>query len=816
MRGLNEKRNEFGRKAGVLSLSLVLAVSLGLGVNAYAGRPASAETKTATQKAVEKNFPEIARQTAAKTSVKQGTVSKDETAYVVMDADGGSSEVTVNEWLKGLQKGEVKDTSTLKDVENVSGDEKFSQDGDALTWTSKGKDIQYKGSADASDLPVTVAVSYYLNGKKVSASEIAGKSGNVEIHFDYSVNRMEITGSGGNGYTIPHPYTMASGVMLDDDHFSDVTVSTGKAVNDGSKTVVVGIAFPGLKDSLGLNTAGLDIPESVVVKAKTDKFTMDGTYSVALSGLLADLDTGSASSKVTSKVEELESGLTELSDASKELVNGTNKLKEGTASLKDGTSQLSDGTGTLAKGAGSLITGADKLNVGAAQLYAGTQKLVTGGGKLQTGANELIAGLGKLSANSETLRSATDQLENSIFSMVTQTLQETLKTQYIAAGMSEDDAKKAVSDVVLTPKDYTQKLSEVAGKSLTAATTAAKKELLTQTKAGVEAIIKSKGLNLSDTQIDTLSQTIVSLAYMDYTAAHSGGVTTISEKAAQEQIQTSSQKAILGMTVATGVQKILSDSNMKTAIVQQLQTTDQDKITAFAVSMVLAQQQGVTDPTQLMQAAGKIYSAGGYQEAVKAMTELQTAQKNADTNVTAFAAKVAAGSDALVNGNKQLKAVQAQLDQVVSYCNGVRTYTAGVDSAYAGSQNLTSGVKELNNGISKVNDGAKQLADGTKSLAGGAKQLSDGASKVDAGAKKLDSGASDLDKGAGELAAGMYKFDRDGIQKLVSSLNAAQLKNVANRFDAVTAAADRTYFIGGVSNGMTGESKIIYKTDEVK
>ena len=808
MRGLNEKRNEFGRKAGVLSLSLVLAVSLGLGVNAYAGRPASAETKTATQKAVEKNFPEIARQTAAKTSVKQGTVPKDETVYVVMDADGGSSEVTVNEWLKGLQKGEVKDTSTLKGVENVSGDEKFSQDGDALTWTSKGRDIQYKGSADASDLPVTVAVSYYLNGKKVSASEIAGKSGNVEIHFDYSVNRMEITGSGGNGYTIPHPYTMASGVMLDDDHFSDVTVSTGKAVNDGSKTVVVGIAFPGLKDSLGLNTASLDIPESVVVKAKTDKFTMDGTYSVALSGLLADLDTGSASSKVTSKVEELESGLTELSDASKELVNGTNKLKEGTASLKDGTSQLSDGTGPLAKGAGSLITGADKLNVGAAQLYAGTQKLVTGGSKLQTGANELNAGLGKLSANSETLRSATDQLENSIFTMVTQTLQETLKTQYIAAGMSEDDAKKAVSDVVLTPKDYTQKLSEVAGKSLTAATAAAKKELLSQTKAGA----KKLGYDLTNEQANA----IISLAYMDYTAAHSGGVTTISAKAAQEQIQTSSQKAILGMTVATGVQKILSDSNMKTAIAQQLQTTDQDKITAFAVSMVMAQQQGVTDPTQLMQAAGKIYSAGGYQEAVKAMTELQTAQKNADTNVTAFAAKVAAGSDALVNGNKQLKAVQAQLDQVVSYCNGVRTYIAGVDSAYAGSQNLTSGVKELNNGISKVNDGAKQLADGTKSLAGGAKQLSDGASKVDAGAKKLDSGASDLDKGAGELAAGMYKFDRDGIQKLVSSLNATQLKNVANRFDAVTAAADRTYFIGGVSNGMTGESKIIYKTDEVK
>ena len=72
-------------------------------------------------------------------------------------------------------------------------------------------------------------VRYYLDGKSISAGDIAGKAGNVTIRFDYTIN----TEATSNGYVFKTPYTMASGVILDDEHFTDVKVNDGKVIDDG-------------------------------------------------------------------------------------------------------------------------------------------------------------------------------------------------------------------------------------------------------------------------------------------------------------------------------------------------------------------------------------------------------------------------------------------------------------------------------------------------------------------------------------------------------------------------------------------------------
>ena len=59
---------------------------------------------------------------------------------------------------------------------------------------------------------------------------------------------------------------MRSGLVLNDDNFSDITVSNGKAIDDGNKTVVMGIAFPEMNENLGISRSKLDIPNSVVIK----------------------------------------------------------------------------------------------------------------------------------------------------------------------------------------------------------------------------------------------------------------------------------------------------------------------------------------------------------------------------------------------------------------------------------------------------------------------------------------------------------------------------------------------------------------------
>lgn len=275
---------------------------------------------------------------------------KSETVYAILDADGNREKVVVNEWLTNKSGAdEISDTSNLKKIENTSGDQKYTKDGDQLTWKADGSDIHYQGTTDE-ELPVNVNVSYYLNGNEVSASEIAGKSGDVEIHFDYDVNRTEVV----DGTSVTKPYTMASAVVLDGTHFSNISVSNGKVVNDGNTNMCIGVAFPGLAGNIGLGASGISIPESVVVKAHTDNFQIDGTYTAAMSGVMSDINTSGASG-VESKVSQLESGLDQLVSASDKLLAGTNELKAG-------IDQLQAGAGTLKNGTQELATGADQLD----------------------------------------------------------------------------------------------------------------------------------------------------------------------------------------------------------------------------------------------------------------------------------------------------------------------------------------------------------------------------------------------------------------------------------------------------------------------
>ena len=190
---------------------------------------------------------------------------KDETVFVIKSADGKTEKVLVDELLHSNGEKKIEDVSYLTDIENISGNETFERDGAKLVWNSNGKSIRYQGVAERG-LPVDVTVSYYLNGNKVPASEIAGKKGSVEIHFDYDVISAVNVGNG----PMSHPYMMASGLSLNNEHFSNIRVDNGKVINNGDSTIVMGYAMPGMKESLGIGEGSLEIPESVVIMADTD------------------------------------------------------------------------------------------------------------------------------------------------------------------------------------------------------------------------------------------------------------------------------------------------------------------------------------------------------------------------------------------------------------------------------------------------------------------------------------------------------------------------------------------------------------------
>ena len=156
---------------------------------------------------------------------------KEETVYVLADANGNANDVTVSTWLKNSDGAEgLNDKTNLTDIQNVKGYEEYKDNGDGtITWAANGSDIYYQGKSNE-ELPVDVKVTYKLDGEEIEPSELAGKRGKVTIRFDYTNNTKKTVTVDSKNTEVISPFVMLSGMILPVDKFSNVQVENGKVI----------------------------------------------------------------------------------------------------------------------------------------------------------------------------------------------------------------------------------------------------------------------------------------------------------------------------------------------------------------------------------------------------------------------------------------------------------------------------------------------------------------------------------------------------------------------------------------------------------
>ncbi len=372
------------KKTGALTLAAMVAFGL---VGCGSAANAAKETNT-TASAVTDNEKLETALTSTSFGKSDGDPGKEETVYILTDASGNISDVTVSDWLKN-SKGEdtISDVSTLTDIKNVKGEETYTTGSDnQLTWAAGGNDIYYQGKTDAS-LPVSVKVSYKLDGNDITPEELSGKSGKVTIRFDYENNTKETVDVNGSKVTVPVPFAMVSGVILPTDNYAHVEVTNGKVISDADSNIVMGVALPGLSDALSLtedqkNLLGaenMEIPEYVEITADTVDCEVGPTMTMATPGALSDLG---FSFDGSSDLSDIDSDMDKLTDSMQQLRDGGSELADGAKSLSDGAQSLSDGVTAYTDGVGTLSDGAKTLNSKMSELTAGTQSMADGAKKL--------------------------------------------------------------------------------------------------------------------------------------------------------------------------------------------------------------------------------------------------------------------------------------------------------------------------------------------------------------------------------------------------------------------------------------------------
>ena len=640
---------------------VTLALMASLVVGNVAGTSANVQAADNKDKSTE------TKKTSETKTSSTATPTKDETVYVKVDDAGNQKDVTVSDQLKNISSlGTIDDVSDLKDIKNVKGDETFSENNGKLVWQGDKKDICYQGTT-TKKIPVGMKVTYELDGKKVSADDLEGKSGHLKIHYEY-----QNTSADSGKYT---PFLMATGLLMDGEKFSNVTVDNGKVISDGDRDIVIGMGLPQLKEqltSVSSKVDDLDIPDSFTVEADVTDYEKVEAVTVATNEVFNEVGTDKFDS-----LDELKDSMTELQDASNKLVSGSGELKDGldtllssSGTLVSGIDQLASGGNTLAGGTGSLVSGMQSAKTGSSQLAGGVKALSDGVSGMQAqvsdGVKDLSNGVSSVQAGVETIHGIAEQADKGVDS-------------------AKDGAKGLCAGL--------ETASKSAGEIATAASAAL-------------------GRNQQTVQVEQQQEvTVDNSDIYNQIAALAEQMTDENDKAAVENVlnqisATKTQTVDVQAEVevenpyVTALNGIASGAD---ALSKQLSANGEIGGGAATLYGTLSSTQGATVKAATAGLSGALASDGSLQRGISLL----------QSGVGEMGTKLGAGTNELLSG--------------------IGTLQKGADSLDSGLGTLTSGASQLNSGAGTLSTGLNTLQSSTGALVSGVEQLDSGAAELNSG-----------------------------------------------------------------------------------
>lgn len=633
--------------------------------------------------------------------------SKEESVYVKADARGSVKKTTVSEWLKNPEKGTISDTSELKDIKNVKGDETFETgSNNNVSWKSEGNDIYYQGTTDK-ELPVDVKVSYKLDGKSISPEDLKGKSGKVEIQFSYDNKSKQTVNVNGEDVEMYTPFTMVSAMMLSSDEYSNVSVENGKLISDGDKNIVVGVAFPGLADDLNLKDLDMDIdiPETVTITADVKDATIGTSITMASAELMNEFGLDDIDS-----FDDLQDSIDDLEDATNQLVDGSKEAADGSKELADGAGTLNDGAGTLASGAGTLADGVNTLNEKSGTLVSGVNTLANGVGTYTAGVASIAQNSKLISDNMQSLKAGADSLSDGIDNQVKPGI------QGIKNGVTSAQAG----------------INQVNGAITTS---------LGENKPGVQGILSSASKSLSNVSI---ASNIIGQEGVDVT------VNSVSLKDSQ------SIDKIVDSSNLTDEEKDALKSAIKSAVSKDnLNVEYNAKLNDKGINTIKSSVQG-----QVGTAKGLVDTANG------ALSSVSGSLNDISNGLSALAGENGIGK--LEGAFSEKGDIGVGISKLTAGATGL---AAGTQALADGAAELNKNSAPLMAGVTSLKDGGSQLASGVSQLASGANQVADGAGTLSNGTQTLLDGANTLADGNQTLADGMQEYKEEAIDKLTDLFN---------------------------------------------
>lgn len=605
------------------------------------------------------------------------------------------------------------------------------------------------------DLPIDCKITYNLDGKDISAEELAGKSGKVKITIEYENKLGEEVTVGGKQETIYTPFLVISGVVIDNEMAKDIEISNGKIINNGNKAIAIGFTLPGMKESLNLDK---DIPNKLEITMQATDFELGNIMSFATPKILEE---GSLDD-IYDDLDEVYSQVYDLEDASKQLEDGTITLRDGIITLNNGANDLNNGAQTLNSGAQTLNNGAKDLKNGIDTLKAGSSKVNEGASTLKTGANEYSANsnllnenMQKLSVGANTLNSSYADLDAGI-----KQIQGGLPT--VASGVS--GVKTALSSQVLSNlKKLNAGLSNATGTTPSVTSTIDTETVSTAINEAVNAV---QSVNKTATaSIDVSAQ----IAEIDGQIASLEG--TKAGLMAMVDTVPEVQGAIYAIDISIGTLNA-SKGTLANGV------TATATVDLSAVEGSLANAQNAVAHMQVQTVSTPSTQANAFQDLVDGYAGVANAL---ETQVIPNLERVESGANTLVAGVNNLVVGSDSVKAGITNLSTSTTTISGLNNKLnEAAQSIAKGASDLADGTGSLDAGVTSLVDGSNKLTDGVGTLANGASTLANGSNTLANGTRELLDGGNTLVEGVQKFNTEGIRKITDLVN-TDVKNTETR-----------------------------------
>ena len=349
--------------------------------------------------------------TVAGAAEPERSVVKDQTVYAMLAPDGRAAGATVVNHIQTPEAGIYADDGAYGEIANLTGEEIPVRAGQQVRWTlpARAAGFYYQGEVADAELPFTVSLAYELEGRRLTAEEMAGQSGHGALELRIAANPQAAAFFRSN-------YLAQAQIPFDLARFHNLDAGDGSEVILGSTATVALMVLPGGSKTFRIE---FDVEDFAL-----DAIQIACSYCdiAALTGL--ELDPAALSAGVEGMltgVDSLQAGTGALQEGLEATAAGAQGLAQGGQALAEGAQELRQAGGALGTGATQVAKGAEELAGGAAGLYSGTQALLEGIRSYVNGADGLAAsaqaihgGAAKLAAQGNGLIQGYEQLQTGI------------------------------------------------------------------------------------------------------------------------------------------------------------------------------------------------------------------------------------------------------------------------------------------------------------------------------------------------------------------------------------------------------------------